>query len=128
MEEGKEIKQTPLDLDDLFGGDTIVNLSIKGRVVRFTYREKDSQTDLEYQRRVADRMRSRIGEFEVTDNSLRSDLWLFDRLCKKVEVKEGDENWQDVPDYKTRLSPDVKRLANAEYYQRIAWHRQDGKN
>jgi hypothetical protein len=123
----QDIKEIPSDLEDLFGGDTIINLDVKGRVVRFTLREKDSETDLEYQRRLADRNRDRTGNFEASGRALQAELWLFGKLCKKVEVKEGD-GWKDATDFKERLTPDYKRMVLFEYNQRVGRHVEQTKN
>lgn len=153
-----EIKATPTDLDDLFSGETKITLTVKNRTVRLTFREKDTATDVDHQRRLS-KIKNRNGKVEPSDESLQADLWLFDSLCTGVEVLKQDseqgavsseqkdseqsavsgkqqdsdrspltetahrspltENWQDFPNFKQKISTDLKRQALFYYNQRI---------
>jgi hypothetical protein len=110
----EKTEKAPLDFDDLFGGDTRVILAIKNRKVRFTFKEEDTQTYIEYQRRLA-KVRSVAGKLEASDEALSTDLWLFDQLCTRVEVLDGEE-WRET---KNVPPPEVKRHSLFGYQRRI---------
>jgi len=105
-------------LDDLFSGETVITQVLKGYDVRFHFRDIDAKTDIEFQRRNA-KVNNRNGKIEQSVESLTADIWLFDELCTAVEVVVGDMV-EAVPDFKSKLSTDVKRVALFNYRQRIS--------
>lgn len=112
MDEAKKI-----DIDELFGGEFVFTQVLKGYDVRFRFRELDAKTDIEFQRRSI-KTQNRNGKVEQTEESLTADCWLFDQLCKSVEVVV-DDMVEAVTDFKTKLAPDVKRTALFHFRQRI---------
>ena len=113
-----DILQKPLDLDDLFCGETVITQVLKGYDVRFHFREIDAKTDIEFQRR-SSKINNRNGKIEQSVEALTADCWLFDELCTAVEVVVGDLT-EAVPNFKAKLSTDVKRMALFNYRQRIS--------
>lgn len=100
------------DLSEYLSGNTIVKVDYKGRIMRHHFHELDTETDLAFQKRVGriDAAKFRQGVPAPTDEALQAELWLYDKLCEKVEVVV-DGNMVDVADFKFKLSPRVKRIA-----------------
>lgn len=117
--------QMDVNLDELFSGETVVTQLLKGYEVRVKFREIDAKTDIEFQRRNA-KVNNRNGKIEQSIESLTADIWLFDELCTAVEVAVGD-HVEAVPDFKSKLSTDFKRVALFNYRQRIS-KKDDGGN
>ena len=119
-----------LDLGELFGGETILRVDFKGEVTRHHFRELDSTTDLHYQRRLS-RFRSgraKNGGFTSSDESLTSEVWLYDQLCQKVEVENGESSI-DVPDFKSTVPIRLKRTAVFAYQTTVREAaEEEGKN
>jgi hypothetical protein len=104
-----EIKNKPKDLDDLLSGETTISKTFKGHILRFHFRELDPETDLAFQKRTA-----KTANGKPSDEARTAEVWLFHQLCTSVEVIDG-ENVRDVPDFKERMAPDVKRSALWSY-------------
>jgi hypothetical protein len=98
-----------MELDQLFGGETVVIKQFKGYEIHYHFREMDSETDLAYQRRLA-----RTQNGKPTDEARTADIWLFDQLCTAVDVIVDGE-MKSLQDFRQKIAPDVKRAALFEY-------------
>lgn len=118
------------DLQDFFSGDTILRVDFKDQVTRHHFREMDSPTDLHYQRRLSKLRSTRMknGGFVSSDDSLTTEVWLYDQLCHKFEI-ETAEGLIDVPDFKAKVPTRLKRAAVFAYQTSVREAtEEEGKN
>lgn len=114
-DEAIKITSKPVDITDWLSGETIITRQFKGVECKFHFRELDTKTDLQYQKRL------RNSDGKSNDEALDADIWLFDRLCSdfRVVISQSEDGQsptsESVPDFKTRLAPDVKRAALFDY-------------
>src|SRR5262245_11470179 len=109
-----------MDFDAFFNPLTEISYEFNDSIVRHWFLEMDSETDLAYQRLLVQGSRSLLNKNQqLSDNSLTAEIWLYNKLCQKVEVKNAD-GFIEVPDFKTKVNPSMKRRAVFDYQKRIA--------
>src|SRR5262249_21761903 len=106
---------------EFFNPPTLVEYTFNDKVVRHYFIEMDSETDLAYQRLVAQAMRVAVGknQNQIPDNVLAAEIWLYNKLCQKVEVQNG-AGFLPVEDFRAVIPPAMKRRAVSDYQRRIA--------
>lgn len=113
-----------INFDKIFSAEIVVPIVYNGNGLRFKFRETTSELDLESQRRqTTQKYNHATQKVEPSIEALTLDVWLFDQLCTGVDVvttDEGQEIAHPVPDYKTRLNPDLKRTAIFHFRMRMA--------
>src|ERR1044071_1218369 len=80
-------------------------------------REPTGQENLDF-RRATSTSRWRNGKLVTTDVALRAPLELYDRICVRVLAENG-AGPQELDDFKSRISDDVKAQVIAAYQNRI---------
>lgn len=109
-----------MDFEAFFNPLTEITYEFNDSIVRHWFLEMDSETDLAYQRMLVQGSRSLLNKNQhLSDNSLTAEIWLYNKLCQKVEIKNGD-GFIEVPDFKTKVNPSMKRRAVFDYQKRIA--------
>ena len=109
-----------MDFKEFFNPTTLVQYNFNDKIVRHYFAEMDSETDLHYQRMVAKATRAAINNTaNVPDNVLNSEIWLYNKLCQKVEVQNG-AGFVEVEDFRGVISPAMKRRAIFDYQRRIS--------
>src|SRR5262245_6986968 len=109
-----------MDFTEFFNPLTEISYEFNDSIVRHWFLEMDSETDLAYQRMLVQGSRSLLNKNQhLSDNSLTAEIWLYNKLCQKVEIKNG-EGFIEVPDFKTKVNPSMKRRAVFDYQKRIA--------
>src|SRR5262249_31790823 len=108
-----------MDFKDFFNPPTLVEYTFNDKVVRHYFVEMDSETDLAYQRLVAQATRAAVSKNQIPDNVLSAEIWLYNKLCQKVEVQNG-AGFLPVEDFRAVIPPAMKRRAVSDYQRRIA--------
>src|SRR5262245_45792932 len=109
-----------MDFNAFFNPLTEISYEFNDSIVRHWFLEMDSETDLAYQRLLVQGSRSLLNKNQqLSDNSLTAEIWLYNKLCQKVEIKNGD-GFIEVPDFKTKVNPSMKRRAVFDYQKRIS--------
>src|SRR5262245_57889885 len=109
-----------MDFKEFFNPLTEISYEFNDSIVRHWFLEMDSETDLAYQRLLVQGARTTLNKNQpISDNSLQAEIWLYNKLCQKVEVKTG-EGFIDVADFKNTVNPSMKRRAVFDYQKRIA--------
>ena len=108
-----------MDFTEFFNPLTEISYEFNDSIVKHWFLEMDSETDLAYQRMLVQGSRSVLNKNQqLPDSSLQAEIWLYNKLCQKVEVKNG-AGFVEVPDFKTKVNPSMKRRAVFDYQKRI---------
>jgi len=110
-----------MDFKEFFNPPTLIEYTFNEKIVRHYLAEMDSETDLAYQRLIsqATRALARQNLAAMPDNVLAADIWLYNKLCQKVEVQNG-AGFLAVEDFRAVIPPAMKRRAISDYQRRIA--------
>lgn len=96
-----------MDLIELFSRDYRIIACYQGVDIFHHLREPSREEYLAYRRRIANVGVSRSGELKHTNEAMEAPLILYDQICQKVEVQDGDL-LQEVPDFKEHIPNDLK--------------------
>src|SRR5262245_54922021 len=103
-----------MDFDAFFNPLTEISYEFNDSIVRHWFLEMDSETDLAYQRMLVTGSRALLNinnkNQQLSDSSLQAEIWLYNKLCQKVEIKNA-EGFVEVPDFKAKVNPSMKRRA-----------------
>jgi hypothetical protein len=106
-----------IDLKELFAGEDGIEVEFRGHTTIHYLHGPTNEEDLEY-RRACLAIKVKNGRVESTDAAIYATVQLYDAICTRVIVKDGDEQ-QEVEDFKTLIPNDLKTAIIAAWQNRF---------
>src|SRR5262245_19921270 len=118
-EKGPKRKRRKMNFKEFFNPPTMIEYTFNEKIVRHYFIEMDSEIDLAYQRTLVHGSRLALNKNQIPNSSLQAEIWLYNKLCQKVELQNGD-SFVEVPNFREVINPTMKRRAVFDYQRRIA--------
>jgi hypothetical protein len=115
-----------INIDELFDEKTEIRAEYRGAVLAHTFRQMTPQEYLDYSRR-ASNFQVRKRSVTASEEAAGARLWLYDKLCEKVEVVDGDER-QPVPEFKTKIPAFMKDQVATKFLSQVEIQEDEAKN
>jgi hypothetical protein len=96
-----------LTLRELLDAEYRVPFDIEGHTLTFHFRNANADEEKEYIRRTSLRRVKENGVVESTDAALNAPLWLFNKLCTRITLKNGTGEAVEVSKEETVGIPGV---------------------